>query len=272
MAVVSMYRQTFLSFISVLFFLVELNSVNGVSPFANISDETGNNANLQSTDSRNKSALPNVTNNELNKETTAINTSAIPVLLTKNRTKTNMSRPRENEDVLVGFDGSSANATTETSDPTVSSHISTENSTPFPNTKLSTHVGDNVTSSPSHRVKSHHFNINILYYILIPAGCLLVIVISFLLVRHIQKVRRKRRLERELFHQYSYANSETDDFDEQNIESVVNTEFVPFGGRLDKNLYEDTLEVNLVFDETCKLVVNEAVPDEENQASTSFNS
>ena len=56
-------------------------------------------------------------------------------------------------------------------------------------------------------------------------------------------MRRKRRLERELFHQYSYANSETDDFDEQNIESVVNTEFVPFSGRLDKNLYEDTLEV-----------------------------
>ena len=157
-------------------------AVNGVSPFANISDETGNNVNLPSTDSRNKSSLPNITNNELNKEATAMNTSAITVLLTKNRTKTNMSRPRENEDVLVGFDGSSANATTETSDPTVSTHKSTENSTPFPNTKLSTHVGDNATSSPSHRVKSHHFNINILYYILIPAGCLLVIVISFLLV------------------------------------------------------------------------------------------
>ena len=65
-------------------------------------------------------------------------------------------------------------------------------------------------------------------------------------VRHVQKVRRKRRLERELFHQYSYPNSEADDMEEQNIgeiESVINAQFVSFSDRSDKSLYEDTSEV-----------------------------
>ena len=63
-----------------------------------------------------------------------------------------------------------------------------------------------------------------------------------------QKVRRKRRLERELVHQYSYPNSEADDSEEQNIgdfESVINTHFVAFNDRTDKNLHEDPqTEVN----------------------------
>ena len=61
-----------------------------------------------------------------------------------------------------------------------------------------------------------------------------------------QKVRRKRRLERELCHQYSYPNSEADDMEEHNIgeiESVVNAQFVSFTDRSDKNLYEDSSEV-----------------------------
>ena len=56
-------------------------------------------------------------------------------------------------------------------------------------------------------------------------------------------MRRKRRLERELFHQYSYPNSEADDMEEQNIgeiESVINAQFVSFNDRSDKNLYEDS--------------------------------
>ena len=56
-----------------------------------------------------------------------------------------------------------------------------------------------------------------------------------------QKVRRKRRLERELFHQYSYPNSEADDMEERNIgdvESVINAQFVCINSdRSDKNLY-----------------------------------
>lgn len=66
-------------------------------------------------------------------------------------------------------------------------------------------------------------------------------------VRQVQKMRRKRRLERELLHQYSYPNSETDDLEEQNIgdlESIVNTQFVAFSDRSDKSLYEDSPEVS----------------------------
>ena len=62
-----------------------------------------------------------------------------------------------------------------------------------------------------------------------------------------QKVKRKRRLERELLHQYSYPNSEADDMEEQNIgdiESIVNAQFVAFSDRSDKNLYEDSPEVS----------------------------
>ena len=70
--------------------------------------------------------------------------------------------------------------------------------------------------------------------------------ILFFQVRHVQKVRRKRRLERELLHQYSYPNSEADDMEEHNIgdiESVINAQFVSFSDRSDKNLYEDSPEV-----------------------------
>lgn len=66
-------------------------------------------------------------------------------------------------------------------------------------------------------------------------------------VRQVQKMRRKRRLERELLHQYSYPNSEADDTEEQNIgdlESIVNTQFVAFSDRSDKSLYEDSSEVS----------------------------
>ena len=74
------------------------------------------------------------------------------------------------------------------------------------------------------------------------------LILSFnLQARHVQKVRRKRWLERELFHQYSYPNSEADDMEEQNIgdiESVINAQFVSFSSdRSDKNLYEDSSEV-----------------------------
>lgn len=64
---------------------------------------------------------------------------------------------------------------------------------------------------------------------------------DFCQLRHIQRVRRKRRLERELFHQYSY--SDVDDLEQQmtgDFESVIDTQFVAFNDRADKNLHEDT--------------------------------
>lgn len=89
-------------------------------------------------------------------------------------------------------------------------------------------------------------------------------------------MRRKRRLERELFHQYSY--SDVDDLEQQitsDFESAINPQFVPFNDRADKNLHEDTSVENLAFGETSKLVVDEASPGsliEEEEVSTSFNS
>lgn len=134
------------------------------------------------------------------------------------------------------------------------------------------------TNSPTKRhPKKHQFPMKILGYILIPVGCLLIIAITYCLVRHVQKVRRKKRLERELVHQYSYPNSEADDTEEQNIgdfESIINTQFVAFSDRSDKNLYEDPqAEMSLAFEESSKLVVQEptSIPDEP-EVSTSFTS
>lgn len=70
--------------------------------------------------------------------------------------------------------------------------------------------------------------------------------LDFYQLRHIQRVRRKRRLERELFHQYSY--SDVDDLEQQitsDFESAINPQFVPFNDRADKNLHEDTSVVRL---------------------------
>lgn len=59
------------------------------------------------------------------------------------------------------------------------------------------------------------------------------------------------------------------------FESVIDTQFVAFNDRADKNLHEDTSVENLAFGETSKLVVDEASPGsliEEEEVSTSFNS
>ena len=63
--------------------------------------------------------------------------------------------------------------------------------------------------------------------------------------RHWQKVQKKRRLERELIHQYSYPNSEADeDLDYQNlpeVETVVNSQFVAYTDQSSKMLFDDNL-------------------------------
>lgn len=172
------------------------------------------------------------------------------------------------------------NATNLINGSTVSTSPHNQTSTTPSSMRTSTIItigGNNTTTSPSHRIKSHHSKSYVLHYILIPIGCFAVtFVISFFLLRHIQRVRRKRRLERELFHQYSY--SDVDDLEQQmtgDFESVIDTQFVAFNDRADKNLHEDTSVENLAFGETSKLVVNEASPGsliEEEEVSTSFNS
>ena len=63
--------------------------------------------------------------------------------------------------------------------------------------------------------------------------------------RHWQKVQKKKRLERELIHQYSYPNSEADeDLDYQNlpeVETVVNNQFVAYTDQSHKALLDDNL-------------------------------
>ena len=63
--------------------------------------------------------------------------------------------------------------------------------------------------------------------------------------RHWQKVQKKRRIERELIHQYSYPNSEADeDLDYQNlpeVETVVNSQFVAYTDQSSKMLFDDNL-------------------------------
>lgn len=271
-----MYEIVFVvKLISFLFVFVDLNAVHGTHLSSNFS---GNNVEIPTIGHNNESRLPvlNITSNKLSTRTNSTSTTvtltkALTIKLFKTHTPVDMSGESKGGEVNASTNSTTVSVKSTTQlFTTLSSHVR--------NYTLSTRVGNYTTAPPPHGDVKHHFNMKILDYILIPVGCLLAIVISYCLARHVQKVRRKRRLERELFHQYSYPNSEADDMEEQNIgdiESVINAQFVSFSSdRSDKNLYEDSSEVNLAFDETSKLVVQEpALPvSSELEASTSFNS
>lgn len=248
-------------------------SANGISVLnANISNQTGQHGNnvrlIPVRGNSNKSEIHNITSNAINQETTTINSTNGTMLLTRNT-----STAGSIIDVLMDYDGNAKNSTNSTPLHNVTSTTPSSVRT----STIITIGGYNTTTSPSHHIKSHHSKSYVLHYILIPIGCFAVtFVISFFLLRHIQRVRRKRRLERELFHQYSY--SDVDDLEQQmtgDFESVIDTQFVAFNDRADKNLHEDTSVENLAFGETSKLVVDEASPGsliEEEEVSTSFNS
>lgn len=235
-----------------------------------LSSKSGNNVQIPPIIvNHNESRLLNITSNNLNTSTTnltSINT-AVPTVLTTKPSRTHI------RDVMFG-ENNLDHGVTSSSNVSNSSVSDITSTTPSLLT-LSTHVQNHTTVSPSQNAVKHHFNEKILEYVIIPIGCLLVVLISYCVIRQVQKVRRKRRLERELFHQYSYPNSEADDMEERNIgdvESVINAQFVCINSdRSDKNLYEDSHEVNLAFDETSKLVVQEPVSPEL-EASTSFQS
>lgn len=231
-----------------------------------LSSKSGNNVQIPPIIvNHNESRLLNITSNNLNSSRTnltSINT-AVPTVLTTKPSRTHIP------DVMFGENNLDHGASS-------SSNVSNDITSTTPSLlTLSTHVQNHTTVSPSQNAVKHHFNKKILEYVIIPIGCLLVVLISYCVIRQVQKVRKKRRLERELFHQYSYPNSEADDMEERNIgdvESVINAQFVCINSdRSDKNLYEDSHEVNLAFDETSKLVVQEPVSPEL-EASTSFQS
>ncbi|CAH3195878.1 unnamed protein product [Porites evermanni] len=234
-----------------------------------LSSKSGNNVQIPPIIvNHNESRLLNVTSNNLNSSRTNLTSiiTAVPTVLTTKPSRTHIV------DVMFGENN---NHDVTSSNNVSNSSVSDITSTAPSLLTLSTHVQNHTTVSPSQNAVKHHFNTKIVEYVIIPIGCLLVVLISYCLIRQVQKVRRKRRLERELFHQYSYPNSEADDLEERNIgdvESVINAQFVCINSdRSDKNLYEDSHEVNLAFDETSKLVVQEPVSPEL-EASTSFQS
>lgn len=268
-SVVMMFLISFLCLIATL----KTVSVHGL-PLSTSNQEYGNNIQLPLRQNlskiQNDSGLHiNITSNELSTE--AIYTSTVSTHLIKTPT-TNLPLTHTIGDMLGGFESKS------TDFPNVATTVTNLLGTKKTTLPILTENYTTASPSASTVVHNHHFNMKILDYILIPVGCLLAIVVLYCVVRQVQKMRRKRRLERELLHQYSYPNSEADDLEEQNIgdlESIVNTQFVAFSDRSDKSLYEDSPEVNLAFGESSKLVVQEPTPPsppEELQVATSFNS
>lgn len=258
-----------LSLLSFLYVVAVLKTGHGM-PISSFSKDAGNgiqlteSKNLSESSNRNNSRLNNFTSNKLQTDPVITTTNTIkqvtsPLTFPTTHTQGNL--------LGTGFQDRKTNVS--------STNITTTVKTPLSSTELTDPrtITENYTLStvlPTElHPKKHHFRMKLLGYIFIPAGCLLTVMITYCLVRHVQKVRRKRRLERELVHQYSYPNSEADDAEEQNIgdfESIINTQFVAFSDRSDKNLYEDPqAEVNLAFEESSKLVVQEptsSIPDE----------
>jgi len=266
-SLIMMFLISFLCLIATL----KTVSVHGL-PSSTISQDNGNNIQLPLRQNlrkfQNDSRLHiNITSNELSTE--AIHTSTHFI----KTPSTNLPGTHTTANMLAGLESNSTNFSNVAT--TVRNYLLADKKTTLP---ILTENYTTVLPSPSIVMHKHHFNMKILDYILIPVGCLLAIVVSYCMVRQVQKMRRKRRLERELLHQYSYPNSEADDMEEQNIgdlESIVNTQFVAFSDRSDKSLYEDSPEVNLAFGESSKLVVQEPgppSPEEELQVATTFNS
>lgn len=267
-----------LTFLSILNIIAVLKTGHGI-PISSFTNDAGNSIqlpgikNLSESSNQNHSRLNNITSNELKTD---------PIITTTNTIKHEsppLTFPTAHTDRNLWsaeFQDSKTNVSSKNSSTTVRTPLTSKNPT---NLRTSTEHHTLPTVLPTTpRSKKHRFIWKILAYTLIPVGCLLTILITYCLVRHVQKVRRKRRLERELVHQYSYPNSEADDSEEQNIgdfESVINTHFVAFNDRTDKNLYEDPqTEVNLAFEESSKLLVQESASSipEELEVSTSFTS
>ncbi|XP_031561943.1 uncharacterized protein LOC116297787 [Actinia tenebrosa] len=129
---------------------------------------------------------------------------------------------------------------------------------------------------PYHPTSNPSYTSKILQYTLIPLGCVLFIIALLCMVRHIQKVKKKRRLERELLHQYSYPNSEAGDLDEEErfleVESVINTQFNISSDQEEKNVVDEIPQVTVAIGDGSKLVMQDTQSlSDDVEASTSFN-
>ena len=112
----------------------------------------------------------NITSNELSTE--AIHTSTRFV----KTPSTNLPVMHTTEDMLRGLEGNSTNLSTVAT--TVRNLLGAEKTTLL----ILTENYTTVLPSPSIVTHNHHFNMKILDYILIPAGCLMAIVVSYCVV------------------------------------------------------------------------------------------
>ena len=177
-------------------FYVNLTA-NGIYVLANISNQTGQHGNnvrlIPVRGNSNRSEIHNVTSNTIDQETTTINSTNGMMLLTRNT-----STAGSIIDVLMDYDGNAKNATNSTPLHNVTSTTPSSVRT----STIITIGGNNTTTSPSHRIKSHHSKSYVFHYILIPIGCFAVtFVISFFLVSYnlsfnyyLQKFFQKQRV------------------------------------------------------------------------------
>ena len=140
-----------------------------------LSSKSGNNVQIpRIIVNHNESRLLNITSNKLNTSRanwTSINT-AVPTVLTTKPSRTHILDVMFAENNLDDGVTSSSNV----------SNSSVISSTTPSLLTLSTHVQNHTTVSPSQNAVKHHFNTKILLYVIIPVGCLLVVLISYCLV------------------------------------------------------------------------------------------
>ena len=150
------------------------NFLSGLS--TPLSSKSGNNVQIPPIIVNHNESRLNITSNNLNTSTTnltSINT-AVPTVLTTKPSRTHILDVMFGENNLDHGVSSSSNGS--------NSSISDITSTTPSLLTLSTHVQNHTTVSPSQNAVKHHFNKKILEYVIIPIGCLLVVLISYCVV------------------------------------------------------------------------------------------
>ena len=144
-----------------------------------LSSKSGNNVQIPPIIvNHNESRLLNITSNNLNSSRTNLTSiiTAVPTVLTTKPSRTHIV------DVMFGENN---NHDVTSSNNVSNSSVSDITSTAPSLLTLSTHVQNHTTVSPSQNAVKHHFNTKIVEYVIIPIGCLLVVLISYCLVSRI---------------------------------------------------------------------------------------
>ena len=156
-----------------IFFIT--NFLSGLS--TPLSSKSGNNVQIPPIIvNHNESRLLNITTNNLNTSRTNLTSlnTAVPTVLTTKPSRTHIL------DVMLGENNLDHGVTS--SSNVLNSSVSNITSTAPSLLTLSTYVQNHTTVSPSQNAVKHRFNTKILEYVIIPIGCLLVVLISYCLV------------------------------------------------------------------------------------------